>query len=75
MWTLTPKWSVVHFLNLWKLGEGKDEQSAWNAKEAGNTACKANSINKTMSYSFLLKMVATTIYFFYSFNSCFLRES
>ena len=65
MWTLTPKWIVFHFLNFWKLGEGGKMNKVLGMLEAGNAACKANSINKTISFRFfLLKTVATTIYFF-----------
>ena len=52
MRTFTPKWIVFHFLNFWKLGEGGKMNKVLGMLEAGNAACKANSINKTMSFSF-----------------------
>ena len=52
MRTFTPKWIVFHFLNLWKLGEGGKMNKVLGMLEAGNAACKANSIHKTMSFSF-----------------------
>ena len=52
MRTLTPKWIVFHFLNFWKLGEGGKMNKVLGMLEAGNAACKANSIHKTMSFSF-----------------------
>ena len=50
--TLTPKWIVFNFLNFWKLGEGGKMNKVLGMLEAGNAACQANCINKTMSFSF-----------------------
>ena len=49
---LTPKWIVFHFLNFWKLGEGGKMNKVLGMLEAGNAACQANCIYKTMSFSF-----------------------
>ena len=72
MRTFTPKWIVFHFLNLWKLGEGGKMNKVLGMLEAGNAACQANCINKTMSFSFSSRNGGYNHLFFFSFDSCFL---
>ena len=71
---LTPKWIVVIFRNLCKLGEGGKMAKVLVILEAGNPACKVNSIKKPRALVFLLKgWLQPSICF--SFGNCFLEWS
>ena len=64
--TLTPKWIVFIFLNLWKLGEGGKMDKVLVMLAAGNAARKVNSIQKTMSFSFSSQKGGYNHLFFHS---------
>ena len=70
--TLTPKWIVFIFLNLWKLGEGGKMDKVLVMLAAGNAARTVNSIQKTMSFSFSSQKGGYNHLLFFSFDSCFL---
>jgi len=75
--TLTPKWIVFIFLNLWKLGEGGKMDKVLVMLAAGNAARKVNSIQKTMSFSLSSQKGGynVTIYFFFILQLFFGRGS
>ena len=60
---VTPKWIVFIFRNLCKFGEGGKMAKVLVILEAGNPACKVNSIKKPQAFS--TQRVATTIYLFF----------
>ena len=64
--TLTPKWIVFIFLNLWKLGEGGKMDKVLVMLAAGNAARQVNSIQKTMSFSFSSQKGGYNHLFFHS---------
>jgi len=70
--TLTPKWIVFIFLNLWKLGEGGKMDKVLVMLAAGNAARKVNSIQKNTSFSFSFSKGWLQPSIFSSFYSCFL---
>ena len=69
--TLTPKWIVFIFLNLWKLGEGGKMDKVLVMLAAGNAARKVNSIQKTMSFSFSSQKGGYNHLFFLHFSDFF----
>ena len=72
-WTLTPKWIVFIFLNLWKLGEGGKMDKVLVMLAAGNAARKVNSIQKTMSFSFSSQQGGYNHLFFLHSTAVFLE--
>ena len=72
--TLTPKWIVFIFLNLWKLGEGGKMDKVLVMLAAGNAARTVNSIKKTMSFSFSSQKGGYNHLFFHS-TAVFLEGS